>query len=113
MVCIYVLDTRSFRLKRQHCLNDYENSPDVHSNHIFSVRLLDHVVCRVATSKCNVDIASSDDVCFIIVNGVGEHDVCLIRCLEIKTKQNKNEKQKKTITYTVKYRKDSVHLYRQ
>lgn len=61
----------------------FKNSPDVHSDHIFSVRLLDHVVCGVAASKSNVDIASSDDICFIIVNGVGEHNVRIIRCLQV------------------------------
>lgn len=70
-----------------------KNSPDVHADHIFSVRLLDHVVCWVATSKCNVDVASSDDVCIIIKNGVGEHDVSLIRCLE-KQKRNKTKQNK-------------------
>lgn len=64
-----------------------KNSPDIHSDHIFSIRLLDHVICRVATSKSNVDVTSSDDVCFIIVNGVGEHDVSLIRCLRKKKKK--------------------------
>lgn len=71
-----------------------KDSPDIHSDHIFSVRLLNHVVCRVATSERNVHIASSDDVSFIIVNGVGEHDVSLIRCLQVKTKKRTSHTQR-------------------
>lgn len=36
--------------------------PDVHSDHVFVVGLLDHVVDGVAAHECDVYVASCDDI---------------------------------------------------
>lgn len=36
--------------------------PDVYSDHVFSVGLLDHVVDGVAARKCYVDVVSCDNI---------------------------------------------------
>lgn len=63
------------------------SSPDIHSDQIFPVLLLDCVVYGVSACKCDVDVASGDDICFVVTDRVGEHDVSIIRCLgELKQK---------------------------
>lgn len=62
---------RKVRKKRKHL-------PDVHSDHVFSVGLLDHVVDGVAARKCYVDVVSCDNIWVVVVYGVYEHDVCVI-----------------------------------
>lgn len=52
--------------------------PDVHSDHVFTVGLLHHVVYGVAAHKRYVDVVSCYDVRIVVVYGVYEHDVCVI-----------------------------------
>lgn len=44
------------------------SSPDIHSDQILPVLLLDHVVYGVSTPKCDVDVASGDDISFIVTD---------------------------------------------
>lgn len=53
-------------------------SPDIHSDQILAVLLLDHIVYGVSTDECDVDVASGDNVSFVVPDGVGEHDVSII-----------------------------------
>lgn len=52
--------------------------PDINSNHVFTVGLLNHVVDGVAAYKSYVDIVPRYNICSIVVYSVYEHDVCII-----------------------------------
>lgn len=54
------------------------NVPDINSDHVFTIGLLDHVVDGVSADKCYVDVVPRDYVCVVVVYGVYEHDVCII-----------------------------------
>lgn len=55
-----------------------KSSPDIHSDQVLAVLLLDHVVQGVSAAECDVDVASGDDVSFVVPDGVGEHDVSIV-----------------------------------
>lgn len=59
--------------------------PDVNSNHVFTVGLLDHVVDGVATYKRYVDIVPRYNIRIVVVYSVYEHDVRIIRGLRRET----------------------------
>lgn len=59
--------------------------PDINSNHVFTVGLLDHVVDGVAAYKRYVDIVPGYNIRIVVVYSVYEHDVRIIRGLRRET----------------------------
>lgn len=57
------------------------NLPDINSDHVLTVGLLDHIVDGVAAHKRYVDVVPRYQVCVVVVYRVYEHDVCIIRGL--------------------------------
>lgn len=55
--------------------------PDINSDHVLPVGLLDHVVDGVAADKRYVDVVPRYHACVVVVDGVYEHDVRIIRGL--------------------------------
>lgn len=55
--------------------------PDVDSDHVFSVGLLHHVVDGVAANEGDVDVVPRYNICVVVVYGVYEHDVRVVRGL--------------------------------
>lgn len=61
--------------------NKLSNLPDINSDHVLTIGLLDHVVDGVAADKRYVDVVPRYHVCIVVVYRVYEHDVRVIRGL--------------------------------
>lgn len=61
--------------------NKLSDTPGVNSDHVLPVGLPDHVVDGVAAHKRYVDVLPGYHVCVVVVDGVYEHNVCIIRGL--------------------------------
>lgn len=72
--------------------NKPSNLPDINSDHILTVGLLDHVVDGVAADKCYVDVVPRYHVGVVVVYRVYEHDVCVIRGLRKEMQELKCQK---------------------
>lgn len=72
--------------------NKPSNLPDINSDHILAVGLLDHVVDGVAADKRYVDVVPRYHVGVVVVYCVYEHDVRVIRGLRREMQELKCQK---------------------
>lgn len=67
--------------------NKLSDLPDIHPDHVLAVGLLDQVVDGVAAHEGDVDVVPRYHVCVVVVYGVYEHDVCVVRGLRKESKK--------------------------